>query len=315
MNKTKEIIEFVDRFNLEFITLEDGTEYIIGDDDTKAKDFLNFAHCQRLVPCVIMKDTNVSDQWKLTPYFVKDRVRVADVVYDYFDNLDVVSFSVDYDKRADKYVQNCIERGASPTEIGQAISDTEAIKKMYSDNKLGFDEPLSLVMDKGSTEHFIVPENQTKVRFKNISLAIALAEPTTDLTHKAVEYIKSGKNIPNVPGMCPEDVVNVIDEDFSEKYHFSICEKDGKDDWYQMGPFVVLDHEGYIGYAYRISFDNKVWFWQSGKHSNIDIPRLEDYWNKSNWYIYEKANETQIAAWMAPVRKIKTNAYENLIKL
>lgn len=293
-------LDFIKANSLEIITLEDGKEYVLSNETVDSKELLNFAHCNRLIPYILKKDTNISDNWKNTGFFTNLNFDPFSMVREYLNNYSIIS-SEQYQTRALSYINNIIKKGSSPIEIEKAISDTESIKKMFSSKKLGIEYDFILLMDNDCTQHFVIPNSSCRFSFKNISVAIALAEPDAQITQKAIDYILSGRKVPCVPGMLPEDVAKVADVDMSLIYNLKIYDKDNiedEEDYYLIGPFVVISDDGYIGFAHRYSVDGKVWFW-CGEHTNLYLTLMDRWQLEPNRLIYENSSESNVVYWHA----------------
>ena len=287
--------QIAEQEHLQTVTV-DGKEYIIGE----MKNYFYLAEQHHLRINILMKDDNKQQDWDLLPYYTLEGLCVDNIVRNYMgDEYVVVNFDSDYKTYAQRFINNVIRNGASPTEVEKAINDTKATERMFKNEKLGYKKSLTLVMDKACTEHHIVPSNSDfLVSFKGISLAIALSEPTQEETELAVSLVKAGKAVPCLNGMLPEDIY-ALHGDNIEGYKFN---KFGDNDVRILGPYIILDDEDYLGFSYRRSCDGIHWFWVGGEHTNrcaMTIRHFDEDRNSPDYLLLTSRNSGFIS-WMTP---------------
>lgn len=250
--------------DLQVITLNDGKEAIIG--EMSYRDLFNFAHINRLRINLVAKDESQSDEWTVLPIYTCEELCLEQIILLYFqDAYQCIDFEGTYSRESAKYVGRLIRSGASPIEIEKAIQEKESITRMFKEFKLGYRSGYSLVMAKDYTEQMILLNYSTCLSFKHITLAYALTEVTEETTAYAAKVLLSGKNIPCVMGMMPEDVAKILDTETKLLYGI---EPRGE---YFMGPFIIIDGSGDVGFSYRESKDGKTWFWTGGEHSGSPL--------------------------------------------
>lgn len=301
--------QIAEQENLQTVTVG-GKEYIIGE----MKYFFNIAEKHHLRINILMKDDNKQQDWTLLPYYTLEGLSVEHIIRNYMgDEYMVVNYDSEYKTYAQRFINNAIGNGASPTEVEKAINDTKAIERMFEDEKIGWRTPLDLVMDNACTEHHIVPSNSDSlVSFKGISLAIALSVPTKEETELALSLVKAGQTVPCLNGMLPEDVYALHSNNL-RRYNFRVSGEDGEK---ILGPYIILDDNDSIGYAYRLSEDGIHWFWSDGEHSKQLIMGSEKFEENSNSLdrLLESSTNSRFISWMTP-QKHNFSKFGNMIKL
>lgn len=296
--------------NLQLVNVE-GKDYLVG----QADNLFNIAEKHHLRINILQKDDNKQQSWTLMPYYTFQELHLSNLIQNYFDDkYHVVPFKTDYEPCAKQFVNNAIQHGATPTQVENAINDTKAIERMFDDDKIGYNRPLELVMDKDCTEHIIVPaSNKSMVSFNGITLAVALCEPTTQDTEAAISLFKAGSPVPCLNGMLPEDIYalhgNTIDG-------YDFRQFGEEDDFIAFGPYVTIDDEGLMGYSYRESYDGIHWFWVGGDHANQFI-LTEDKFNETKDSLdnlLEASRNRYFASWM-PIKVLRLDNYGTMIHI
>lgn len=197
-----------------------------------------------------------------------------------------ICFSRDeYSKISAKLLKNIIETGGSAKEYAEFVEEIEATKKLFKKNVIGYQKGF-IVFDLKENKQFGPIVNDTMISFKGNELAICLMDVDDGTVERLAPRVYAGDVIPCLSGQMPEDFIGRIPEQHPHDSrmmvidHFSPETAPNPDNSLMMGPFLVFDSDNEFGYAYRNTYDGKVWRWEGLQHTNFvssPFPTLEEH--------------------------------------
>jgi len=317
MKKTERIEKFVRNNDLEYVTLADGTEAIIGKMDFM--EMYHFAHLNHLrVQVVIQRD---GGEWTLSEYIPTEGVDIKYILYN--ENLGHNYCNLYYKNYVDELLQTplterLIQNGAKPSEFIAMMEEVKAVKELLESGKAGYDKPLQIVINRETLSVEVISQSPTYVSFHGITYAVAMMEVTKQMTLDIKDRALNHGAVTCIAGQMPEELFEILTEEEKDKHDLSICPKESEYDHYLFGPFIVLDTDNFLGYAYRTSFDGKIWYWSGGEHTNITLAKSDDLFPYhsiiSEDTREERSHDLDVAAWQIP-DIVETDRYGELIKM
>lgn len=300
--KEKTFEELVQNLDLKVVEIIEDTAQepikkfgFVGFENFKAAYDASRIHRKRL-EVISRKQGSPWQRLHVTTFCNLDIFSVLDDANDKDNRYKICHSKDEYSKVSSKILKNIIDSGGTAKEYAAFSDEIDATKKLFKKGLIGFNKGF-IVFDLVENKQYGPIVNDTKITFQDSEIAICLMDVEEGTAEKLAPRVYAGDVIPCLIGQMPEDFIGLIPKRISSDNrmfvydNFSADNMKSSDNDLMLGPFIVFDSNNNIGYAYRNSYDNKIWRWESLAHTNIWLSEFTDL---------EDHEDQKIIGWSLP---------------